>query len=545
MKLAMILAASAALPVVRSSENTQFFPNNNETQAIRDFVPLSCNAKGFNPCQPWSTVFGRRINQNNRLYIPCGECVVLDIPTVHLKKGIDVQGKWLVESSMNVNITTTGIFVQGVWEVGVTEDDVGSAPPVSDVPRVLVTLVGEDDQEFTPILENADACGGGKDCNIGMKGIVVAGGTIDSKLETLIRRSVYLCSLCLLSPHTVTGLADNAPTWLPLYDVMGPRKNPNRIIVDKSIVGHWGVGADILITSHTWQWDDHQERTILAIEPTEGDNEHVTIWLNEPISRPTTMTDDPDFAVEVALLSRNILFQGGPDSIPHRGGHLWVMNTPGVRQRLVGVEVRNFGQQGYLGRYPIHLHFCGDSGQTVIAKNTIRHSNQRCVVVHGTNQLQIRENIAYDTKGHCFMLEDGMEVDNQFMYNLGAQTGIPNIVIPNQGPNGDETDGEPSTFWITNPSNKFVGNVAAGSESSGFWFELLVRGERAHLYPDLEPKIAPLGSFRDNTVHSCLGVGSCCCFKIIMPKTHPPFSIIRKHCEHTLRVMFLMKKQSS
>lgn len=319
-----------------------------------------------------------------------------------------------------------------------------------------------------------------------------------------------------------------------------PRKLPRGIIVENSIVGHWAVGAELLITAHSPQWDDHQVRSIVSIEPSPEDDKHVVVTLDSPIARPTTFKESPDYAVEVALLSRNILFEGGPDSVAHRGGHFWVMNTPGVSQTLVGLEVRRFGQQGYLGRYPIHLHFCGDSGKTTIAKNTIRHSNQRCVVVHGTNKLNIRENIAYDTKGHCFMLEDGMETDNQFMYNLGAQTGIPDNIIPNEGPNGNETDYDPSTFWITNPSNTFVGNVAAGSESSGFWFELLVRGERAHLFKDLNPKIAPLGQFRDNVAHSCLGVspyGPCSDFSHTL--------LHRKRSEHTPQATSPMKKQFS
>ena len=51
----------------------------------------------------------------------------------------------------------------------------------------------------------------------------------------------------------------------------------------------------------------------------------------------------------------------------------------------------------------------------------------------------IQENIAYDTKGHCLLLEDGIEKNNRFIRNLGAQTGIPEKGIPDFGPNGLET----------------------------------------------------------------------------------------------------------
>ena len=196
--------------------------------------------------------------------------------------------------------------------------------------------------------------------------------------------------------------------------------------------------------------------------------------LDAPIDRPTTLLDSPDFAVEVALLSRNVKFGvevGGPTN----GGHVWFMNTPNVSQTFVGVEVVEFGQQGVLGRYPIHMHFCGDSSNSLIAKNSIRNSFQRCIVVHGTSNLRVEENIAFTVQGHCFILEDGHETGNHFVRNLGGNVSAVDVLIPDHGFNGKETDNEPSVFWITNPSNTFIGNVSAGSRSSGFWFELMLR----------------------------------------------------------------------
>jgi hypothetical protein len=268
--------------------------------------------------------------------------------------------------------------------------------------------------------------------------------------------------------------------------------------------GRWAVGAQLLITSHTREWNGHQERTIAKIS-TSNVNGYVAITLNAPIIRPTTILESPDYAVEVALLSRNILFVGGTDTNSRHGGHLMIMNTPSVIQSIVGIEVRNFGQQGYLGKYPIHFHFCNDISGSVVSSNTIRQSNQRCVVVHGTNKLRINDNVAYDTKGHCYITEDGIETGNEFVRNLGALTGIPDIIIPNNGLNGIETDNEPATFWITSPTNSWVGNVAAGSIHSGYWFEPKIRGERASLFPGKDPKLDPIILFKDNVGHSNMG----------------------------------------
>ena len=137
------------------------------------------------------------------------------------------------------------------------------------------------------------------------------------------------------------------------------------------------------------------------------DNPRIALLhVESPLSfRPTTMKDSAAFAVEVALLSRNILFEGESDD-SHQTGHLIVFRTPWINQRIEGVEFRHFGQQGILGRYPIHFHLCGDVDGSVVAKNTIHLSQQRCVVVHGTNNLKISENVAYHTAGHCYMTED-------------------------------------------------------------------------------------------------------------------------------------------
>jgi hypothetical protein len=113
-------------------------------------------------------------------------------------------------------------------------------------------------------------------------------------------------------------------------------------------------------------------------------------------------------------------------------------------------------------------------------------------------------NVAYDTSGHCFMTEDGNEKGNVFSTNLGALTRKVSKLIPDNGTNGKETDDAPATFWMTNPSNSWIGNVAAGSESNGFWMELRdrVRGPNPAALDYLRPKNDPLTLFRNNVAHS-------------------------------------------
>ena len=69
----------------------------------------------------------------------------------------------------------------------------------------------------------------------------------------------------------------------------------------------------------------------------------------------TTLADYPEFAVEVASLSRRIVLGADYDD-GKIGGHLIVYHTRYVKQFVEGVESVNFGQQGNLGRYVSYIY---------------------------------------------------------------------------------------------------------------------------------------------------------------------------------------------
>ena len=176
-------------------------------------------------------------------------------------------------------------------------------------------------------------------------------------------------------PHSsqtpVNGLPDDTPTWTHIYDATGDYLRPDTIIVKDTVLGKWAAGADIVVASHTNIWDDHQARVIAAVIQDVGEPGYVGLKLDEPILRPTTIKESPDFATEVALLSRNIVLQGDPNSPQFEGGHLMIFHTPTIQQSIEGVDVQNFGQQGTLGRYPIHFHLCREVDGAIVAKNTM------------------------------------------------------------------------------------------------------------------------------------------------------------------------------
>jgi hypothetical protein len=148
-----------------------------------------------------------------------------------------------------------------------------------------------------------------------------------------------------LSFETFGGPTDNLDIddW-ELVFLEGPK---TAILVEEGgVAGCWDDGAEILITSHTLDFEAQQVRRIVGTPTSVGDG-LVRLDLNEFVIPPVTRRESEDFAVEVALLSRNFVFEGATDeSDSLLGGHLIILHTPHVMQTLEGVELKNFGRQG-------------------------------------------------------------------------------------------------------------------------------------------------------------------------------------------------------
>ena len=102
------------------------------------------------------------------------------------------------------------------------------------------------------------------------------------------------------------------------------------------------------------------------------------------------------------------------------GGH--VMAMAGSTMQVSGVEFFRMGQHENLARYPIHWHLVGDTQGQYIENSAIHDTYSRCVTVHGTNNVRVENNVAYNNVGHCYFLEDGVEHGNQYLHNLGMLT---------------------------------------------------------------------------------------------------------------------------
>uniref|UniRef100_A0A674NM14 hyaluronoglucosaminidase n=1 Tax=Takifugu rubripes TaxID=31033 RepID=A0A674NM14_TAKRU len=254
------------------------------------------------------------------------------------------------------------------------------------------------------------------------------------------------------------------------------------------------------------------------------------------------VVDGVDMRAEVALLSRNILIYGemetscygkmcrfyGHDTF---GGHIKIFgNFSSVH--LSHVELRNMGQQSQTGRYPVHFHMCGDVDQrggyrepTYVDGLSIHHSFSRCLTVHATNGLLVKNTVGYDTLGHCFFLEDGIEQRNTFYHNLGLLT-RPGTLLPTDRneslctsirdkvyegytPSPSTECKAVSTFWIAHPNNNLISNAAAGSQDAGIWFVFhsSSTGDSHGLVPETRAELTPLGVFYNNRAHSNFKAG--------------------------------------
>jgi cell migration-inducing and hyaluronan-binding protein len=185
------------------------------------------------------------------------------------------------------------------------------------------------------------------------------------------------------------------------------------------------------------------------------------------------ITFDVDERGEVGLLTRNIRLQGSADAgdAPFFGGHVMAMGAS--KMFVEGVEFNRMGQNLTLGRYPIHWHLVGDAKGQYVRNSGIHDTFNRCVTVHGTNFLRVENNVTYNTVGHCFFLEDGIEHGNEYVHNLAIQTKchtskpcVPTNLAasgePRTGTNGQQSkdvllpsDNTASSFWITNPDNTY------------------------------------------------------------------------------------------
>ena len=323
---------------------------------------------------------------------------------------------------------------------------------------------------------------------------------------------------------------------------------------------NWEVGDEIVIASSSYDYSDEEVRTITAVNNT---GTETVLTLDAALDHRhygeietygnSTRTWDIDLRAEVALLSRSITVQGTQDTDdtfgdranygtdPGQnlgiGAHAMFMSSSG-QITIDGARFEKMGQTGTLGRYPVHWHVAGDRTGDILRNASVTNSNNRGVTIHGTQGVLVEGNVLHDIHGHGFFMEDAAETDNQFLHNItfgihkvgGGSTSADPFVVPGitrggdgkvngEAPRGGNGEGSHDTgqnppqrfvhsaaYWITNPDNTWIGNIAAGSEGTGFWFILPERvlglSRDTGLYNGMNPMRTNLLQFDNNFAHS-------------------------------------------
>src|SRR5689334_3027828 len=401
--------------------------------------------------------------------------VILDVSPQPLH-GLTINGKLSFADNKDLELTTEWIMVHGELEIG-TE-----AKPHTHQATITLTDNFKD--------EDFGGLGGGDRSD---RGIMLMGGTLN-----------------------LHGTEKNS--WTKLAQTAAAGSNTIQVLS----AGDWKKGQKIVLASTDFDPHQAEERTIAAIS-----GNTITLDKNLDYMHFGKVTFDVDERGEVGMLSRNIVVQASPDADQTLfGGHIMAMI--GSKMFVDGVELNRMGQNMHLARYPIHWHLVGDAGQGQYIKNSSVHDTySRCVTVHGTNYLDVENNVTYNNIGHCFFLEDGVEHGNQFVHNLAILTKChpdapcnPTNLAPFGTTDGTNfktagqdakdvllpSDNTASTFWITNPDNIYRDNVAAGSDSTGFWFALPQNGtgkfENTEIGAKTWPRRTKVKEFKGNTSHS-------------------------------------------
>ncbi|CAI5505675.1 unnamed protein product [Closterium sp. Naga37s-1] len=425
-------------------------------------------AGGFKRWSDWRTwgnkarilgVPGRGLQRWADVTIPCGVAVLLDVPDISVRR-LRVKGWLKVLDSPKlpkIHVRANYIMVFGRLTAGEPEKHFAG--------RVTFTLFQNFMGGRKPYqLKYQSPADKGNPRDLGHKTFAVVGGQV-----------------------TLYGMpgGSDTPSWVRLTETANP--GARAIYVDTDVT-RWAPGMTIALASTSADLNDAEHHVIASVSvvtpasaPGKNDGRY-RINLKTPLKKQhegVEISDGVGGTVgiygEVALLDRHIVITGSNEAPPHQfdGGNFMVYMTP-TAQEIVGVQFRALGKQGTLGKYPLHFHVCGQEGQNhIVRKNAIVFTKQRCMVIHATGNMTIEENVSYETKGHCYLLEEGSEMRNVFRRNLGINARkVTQVIPPATSSRLDfQTDKQPTIFWLATPFSSFIDNVAAGSEDSGFWLE--------------------------------------------------------------------------
>lgn len=82
-------------------------------------------------------------------------------------------------------------------------------------------------------------------------------------------------------------------------------------------------------------------------------------------------------------------------------------------------RIEKCGQRGILAKYCAHFHLNRNCPDCKMIGNAFEYGHQRGSIVHGTHLSTVEDNVYNDIRGATIYVEDGNEMYNRILYNVG------------------------------------------------------------------------------------------------------------------------------
>ena len=306
--------------------------------------------------------------------------------------------------------------------------------------------------------------------------------------------------------------SNSGTSWVRLAQTLNA--GGTQLVLDRPV--DWQVGDQIVVTTTDYLPGHSEQFTIASVS---GTSVSVTTGaqyahngqlysLGAVPARLGLDFQTAETRAAVALLTRSIRIVSEGDALDQPfpsgpgnffGGHTIVRQ--GVAQyQIQGVEFYQLGQGGRKAHYPVHFHMARQTpNDTFVMDSSVHDSMTRWYVLHGTHGVTFARNVGYLSIGHGYYIEDGSEINNRFLSNIGifARAAVDNDQNPRKVPgilaaqiqpppwSPDNTPfytdyDHPSVFWIMNGWNDFEYNMAAGAGTCGACYWLVPGANSGH-----------------------------------------------------------------
>ncbi|MBI4382196.1 MAG: G8 domain-containing protein [candidate division NC10 bacterium] len=310
---------------------------------------------------------------------------------------------------------------------------------------------------------------------------------------------------------TTVDSSDSGTSWVRLTKTLNP--GDTTLVLDRAV--DWTAGDQIVVTTTDYLPGHSEQLTIASVS---GDRQTIIVqekiaYIHNGVRFPLDEAHNPGITrvglsselttngaetrAAVALLTRSIriVSEGDAPGAPFPdastgyffGGHTIVRQGFSTYQ-VQGVEFKQLGQGGRMAHYPVHFHLARKTPpSTFVMDSSVNESMTRWYVVHGTHGVTVARTVGYLSIGHGYYIEDGSEINNRFLSNIGifARAAVDNPQNPRKVPGilaSPDNPGvemvpfhsdydHPTVFWIMNGWNDFEYNMAAGAGACGacYW----------------------------------------------------------------------------